>query len=110
MEDKLRRRLFAAHLNETFRLHVDAETVLDMTLVEVKSLKPSVPRNNPWDSEPLTSMRREPFSMIFRGSLDQPLPQRMYRLDHPEMGSIENLFLVPVGKNQEGMFYESLVN
>ena len=38
---------------------------------------------------------RPPFSLVFRGSPDPPLPQRIYRVEHGRLGAIE-IFLVPI--------------
>jgi hypothetical protein len=35
------------------------------------------------------------------------LPQRIYHLEHPEVGGFD-LFLVPVGPNAQGMQYEAV--
>jgi len=49
---------------------------------------------------------RTPFSIILRsGSRDRFWPQGIYRLCHPEHGELE-LFLVPIGPDDEGMRYE----
>lgn len=50
---------------------------------------------------------REPFSLIFRGPSDQTLPQGTHRLEHDKLGSLE-LFLVPVGPDEDGMLYEAV--
>ncbi len=110
MEDKLQRTLFTAHLNETFRVRMDEETIFEMTLIEVQPLKAAIPPRNPWDSGPVPKIRQDPFSLIFRGPREHPLQQRLYVLEHEEMGEIEGLFLVPVGMNEEGLYYEAVVN
>ena len=50
---------------------------------------------------------REPFSLVFRGPMDPLLAQRIYPLDHAEMGQ-RDIFLVPIGPDQEGMRYEAV--
>jgi hypothetical protein len=42
---------------------------------------------------------RAPFSLEFRGGPDPPLPQRIYRLEHDELGAIE-IFLVPIASDR----------
>ena len=49
------------------------------------------------------------FSLLFRGPLDVLLPQRIYPLDHPEMGRLD-LFLVPVAQKKDGYRYEAFFN
>lgn len=51
---------------------------------------------------------REPFSLLFLGPREPVLPQRIYPLEHAELGRID-IFLVPVGPNAEGaMQYEAI--
>lgn len=57
---------------------------------------------------------REPFSLLFRGSHDQPLISATYDVTHDKLGTLQ-LFLNPVQvsvkssveSNPEGRFYES---
>ena len=50
---------------------------------------------------------RRQFSLTFRGGPDPPQPQRIYRLDHDDLGSVE-LFLVPLGPDGVGQRYEAV--
>jgi hypothetical protein len=52
---------------------------------------------------------RPPFSLIFLGKDPRVLPQRLYRLEHEEMGEV-TIFLVPVGKDAEGVSYQAVFN
>lgn len=52
---------------------------------------------------------RPPFSLIFIGTAEQFLPQKLYELRHPIMGQV-TLFLVPVGKDERGIQYQALFN
>ena len=51
--------------------------------------------------------RRVPFSLVFRARPDVVLPQRIYRVDHPALGSLD-IFLVPIGPDSTGMRYEAI--
>jgi hypothetical protein len=51
--------------------------------------------------------RREQFSLLFRGGPDQPLPQRIYRVEHDDLGALD-LFLVPLGPDDVGQRYEAV--
>jgi hypothetical protein len=51
--------------------------------------------------------RRAPFSVFFLGPPEPLLPQRIYGLDHPGLGSFE-LFLVPLGPEGRGMRYQAV--
>jgi hypothetical protein len=39
---------------------------------------------------------RAPFSLVFQGDPEPTLPQRIYRVEHPQLGALE-IFLVPIG-------------
>jgi hypothetical protein len=42
---------------------------------------------------------RAPFSLVFQGGPNAPLPQRIYRVEHDELGAIE-IFLVPIAPDR----------
>jgi hypothetical protein len=50
---------------------------------------------------------RAPFSLVFRGPLDQYLQQGVQRLEHIALGPLD-LFLVPIGPDKAGMRYEAV--
>jgi len=50
---------------------------------------------------------RTPFSLIFRSPPAAALPQRIYRLQHEQLGALD-LFLVPIGPDEAGMCYEAV--
>ena len=52
---------------------------------------------------------RPPFSLVFLGKDPRVLPQRLYRLEHEELGTL-TIFLVPVGKDAEGVLYQAVFN
>jgi len=52
---------------------------------------------------------REPFSIVFHGPAEHVLPQRVWPLEHDELGRIE-LFLVPLGPEGDAMRYEAVFN
>ena len=49
------------------------------------------------------------FSLFFRGPADAPLPQATYALEHDELGKLE-IFIVPVGRDEQGTDYEAAFN
>jgi hypothetical protein len=49
------------------------------------------------------------FSLFFLGRPDEPLAQRIHRLDHAVIGAVE-LFLVPTGPVQDELSYEAVFN
>ena len=52
---------------------------------------------------------RPPFSLVFLAKDPRVLPQRLYRLEHDEMGEV-TIFLVPIGKDAEGVSYQATFN
>jgi hypothetical protein len=73
---------------------------------------PGVGRQN-LELTALTRLNSSPavvaFSVIFRGPLEQPFGQGMYPIRHARMGQVD-LFLVPVGREADGMRYEAVFN
>ena len=54
--------------------------------------------------------RIEPFALEFAGPAQPQLEQRIYRLEHEKLGSIE-IFLVPIGFDPAGgLRYEAVFN
>jgi hypothetical protein len=51
--------------------------------------------------------KRAPFAIYFIGAPDPILPQGMYTLRGEEL-TLEGIFLVPVGKDDEGTEYEAV--
>lgn len=51
----------------------------------------------------------EQFTLLFRGPEEPILPQMIYTLKHSDLDEV-SLFLVPVGKNQEGVLYEAVIH
>ena len=83
---------FAPHLGARFRLHADESTTLQVELIEIE------------EGEPARSDRAS-FSLVFRGPTEPILPQRIYRFDHDELGTLE-IFIVPIGADEAGVRYE----
>ena len=83
MLDKLTAGMFSEHLNETFWLHSEFAEPLAIKLIEVTCFdpRPSTVRGVPIE------LREEPFSLLFCGPQEPPLPQSVYRINHQEMGT-----------------------
>lgn len=88
---------FSEHVGTRFLLDYGAEEPMAVELCEVL----------PHEKHP--GPRPEPFSVFFRGPRTVVLPQRIYRLEHERMGTME-IFLVPVGPDEKGMRYEAVFN
>jgi hypothetical protein len=99
MLDKLTSADFSAHLHSSFRIHADAPGPLEAELIEVAEL--GTPPSDQEDAP------RRAFSIILRGPPDIVLPQRIYPVEHPDLGTLD-LFLVPVGPDRVGMRYEAI--
>ncbi len=104
MLDKLTKESFSEHLNQRFQMQVDEATSVEIELVEVKALTPA-PKASGF---PKVKLREAPFSIVFRGPHQPVYRQRMYTIKHHEMGTIEGLFLVPLGGDQDGMYYQAV--
>ncbi|MFT7775634.1 DUF6916 family protein [Roseateles sp.] len=50
---------------------------------------------------------RQPFSLTFQAPAEPALPQRIYRLEHPQLEAMD-IFLVPVARSAAGLHYEAV--
>ena len=78
---------FAPRLGDRFAVEADGGGRVELDLVEVEELGAA------------SDGRRAPFSLVFAGAGAPTLPQRIYRLEHDELGSID-LFLVPIAADR----------
>ena len=85
---------FSGHLGTSFRIYPDDSSTLDLALVSATELNEGSER---------------PFSIVFRGPRDALLPQRIYRMEHEEIGAFD-IFLVPIGPDEVGLLYEAIFN
>ena len=99
MLDKLTSADFSAHLNSSFRIHADTPGPLEAELIQVTEL--GAPPSDQEDTP------RRAFSIVFRAPADLYLPQSIYPIEHPELGTLD-LFLVPLGPDKQGMRYEAI--
>lgn len=88
---------FEACLNQRFTIELEEANAIEMELVEVNRLGDL----NPDDD------KRQPYSLIFRGPTEPVLPQRIYPLANETMGALD-VFLVPIGPDEDGMRYEAV--
>ena len=77
---------FAPLRGDRFRIAPDDSPPFDVELVEVNEI-------------PRGPGGRAPFSLEFQGGPNPPLPQRIYRLEHHDLGAIE-IFLVPIASDR----------
>ena len=97
MTETLTRDDFSKRLNQKFRVTA-GETTLECELVECRPIL---------ESREVEEGRREPFSVIFRGPMEPVMAQQTWHLENDEMGALE-IFLVPIGPDQQGMRYEAV--
>ena len=83
-------------LNQTFRVRLDS-SYLDFELIKVDKLGSGDPGGS----------QRQPFSLMFRAMKEVNLPQRIYRMEHEAMGTLD-IFIVPIGADDSGMLYEAV--
>ena len=86
---------FAENLNTAFSLQHPQWDSVTVELVHVSEL-----RETP---------RQRMYSLVFRGSLEQPLQQGLYPISHEKMGN-HDLFLVPIAREADGFRYEAVFN
>ncbi|WP_040666304.1 DUF6916 family protein [Nitrolancea hollandica] len=92
---------FTRHLGERFRVYAGQDEPFEIELIQASGLgRESTDSTSGHGS-------RSAFSLLFRGPAGILLPQRIYRLEHAEMGTFD-LFLVPVGPDQSGQRYEAI--
>jgi hypothetical protein len=91
---------FARHVGEAFTLRLAEHRAVEVDLIEAPTRR--------WPGSPVTDTGR-PFALVFRSRGPAPLPQRIYRLEHPTLGALE-LFLVPLGPEGGGMRFEAVFN
>jgi uncharacterized protein DUF6916 len=90
---------FSQHLNTKFHLDHEADGQVALELVQVKG----------YSSNAREQSGLERFSVFFVGPLEVKLPQHTYRLKHAKMGEFD-IFLVPIGRNEQGFRYEAVFN
>jgi len=95
MTEDLTREALLEQLNSKFLMRLSDAEPLELELASVTDL-PNAPG-------------QEQFSVIFRAPLNAPPTQGVYQLEHPQFGTF-GIFLVPVGRDSQGLQYEALFN
>lgn len=86
-----------------FRVELHDGTQIALTLEEVT--KPESPQRR--RARTTASRRREPFSLYFLGPTGPILPQAIYVL-RGDTVTFDGLFIVPIGRDDEGTEYEAV--
>jgi hypothetical protein len=89
---------FAPRTNETFSIEL-AGSWIDVTLVQAVKL--------PVRAFP--GIRRDPFRLLFKCPKLTILPQNTYSIRNATMGKFD-IFIVPVGRDRDGIVYEAVFN
>jgi hypothetical protein len=89
---------FADRLGEAFTISGEGVPAIPLTLTEAELL----PNRLGPDARP-------PFSLVFLAKDPRVLPQRLYCLEHNELGAL-TIFLVPIGKDAAGVSYQATFN
>jgi hypothetical protein len=87
---------FAGREGEMFSIEF-SDATLELTLVTVERSP------GEWGRTDV----REPFSLEFDGPVEHLLPQRIWPLDHDELGRLD-VFLVPLGPEGDALRYEAV--
>ncbi|HJV41343.1 DUF6916 family protein [Caulobacter sp.] len=89
---------FASQANTSYELWL-GDGAMNLTLVDIRPLPAAAHAGS----------MRQPFSLIFRSSVRHVLPQRTYQLKNAASG-VQEVFLVPVGRDAAGVLYEAIFN
>jgi hypothetical protein len=87
--------MFSPEVGSRFHMAYGDDKTLDLELASAKDLS--------------TGPRHIQFSLMFLGPEQAPLEQKIYRLKHDKLGTLD-VFLVPVGKTSSGVEYEAIFN
>lgn len=103
MLDQLHAATFSAQLHTQFKILPSTMPLVEVELIEVAE-RGSADAMPPW-----AAAHQERFSIVFRGPHERLLQQGIYQMQHDSLGTFE-LFLVPVGQDQHGIYYEAVFN
>ncbi len=90
---------FADKVEEVFVISEDDLPAVPLTLTEAALLNPAFAPPG----------LRPPFSLTFVARDPRVFPQRLYRLEHQELGAVA-IFLVPAAKDAAGVTYVATFN
>src|SRR5438132_10339172 len=87
--------MFEGHRNSRFTMRYGDSQTAELELVSVKDVG--------------SSERQKQFSLQFLGPVDAPISQGIFRIVHDKLGDLD-LFLVPIGRDDNGVKYEAIFN
>ena len=109
---KLSYQAFSEVLKSQFELplnHPDFPEPIILTLAEVNHLGNRTEQDLKGQPH-LNTLREETFNIVFKGPHTPVLNQGAYTMNHPVLGTIESLFIVPVDEDSAGVSYEAVFN
>jgi hypothetical protein len=90
---------FSDKAGDVFVISEEGVPAIPLILKEAKPLNPAF----------VAAGVRPPFSLSFLARDPRVLPQRIYRMEHQDLGEV-SIFLVASGKNAEGVSYHATFN
>lgn len=87
------------HVGSTFRLDAPDGNQYDLQLASVTKVV---------DKHVDPRFRRDSFTLLFHGPAQPYLPQATYPLTHASLGGPHEIFIVPTGRNADGLLYEAV--
>lgn len=91
---------FGQCMNQVFDVDIGG-TGVPMTLVGLQKLTPIRLKQ--------FNLVREPFALMFKSEQQVVFPQQIYPMRNSTLGNI-SIFIVPVGRDREGVLYEAIFN
>lgn len=95
MTENVTKEMFSENLNTKFRVQQESSDTVELELTQV--------------TLGITTSDNEQFALLFQGPQNPFLPQAMYHVEQERLGELD-LFLVPVGRDQNGFQYEAVFN
>jgi len=86
---------FVTALNSNFGVSSDGGPSVPFVLVECNEL--------------LSTERQHCYSLLFKGPVEQPPIQAMYTLENEQLGKMQ-LLLVPIKRDEDGIYFEAVMN
>ncbi len=95
MLETLTKEHWEIYFNGIFKIQMNSKASLDVQLSKVTGhgLR--------------TTLKREAYSLEFKGPLEPILEQRIYQISHTQMGQFE-IFIVPVSRSADHIIYEAV--
>ena len=90
---KLNAKLLSEHLHTCFKVHLDGNDVLDLEIDEVTESQ-AVPR-------------LEQFFLVLKGPCSPRLPQRIYHMEHEQLGTYD-FFITAIAGDDQSTSYEAV--